>query len=72
MHPPGDQGAQESRVSLECRVMVRPQVPEDSPCLEREASEQSNRLEVRPMKEMPPGLDPAHFLCSGSPCALFP
>lgn len=72
MHPPGDQGAQESRVSLECRVMVRPQVPEDSPCLEREASEQSNRLEVRPMKEMLPGLDTAHFLCSGSPCALFP
>lgn len=54
MNSPGAQGAQESLASLGCRVMVTPQVPEDSSCLGREASEQSdNGLEVRPMEELP-------------------
>jgi hypothetical protein len=51
VNSPGAQGAQESRASLECRVMVTPQVPEGSSCLGREASDDSdNGLEVRPMK----------------------
>lgn len=71
VNSPGAQGAQESRASLEYRVMVRPQVPEDSSCLGKEASEESdNGLEVRPMKELPPLL---YFcaVCSFSPSVSF-